>query len=181
MGVCRLQAPWAVLEKVVSAGSQTYKPSSQEKAKPALITGEGSSSGPGIAAAECVPAMRREELARGNATVQTAKEAKGPAEATVTELRWHTFSKMAVYLPRELTANREDCKFLENMTKLTSLKYLEMKDTAIIIDRSLKDLNQKYAELQPHLDQINVVEEQVAALEQAAYKLDARSQKLEAE
>lgn len=34
------------------------------------------------------------------------------------------------------------------------------------------------AELQPHLDQINVIEEQVAALEQAAYKLDAYSKKL---
>ena len=36
----------------------------------------------------------------------------------------------------------------------------------------------KDAELQPYLDQINVIEEQVAALEQAAYKLDAYSKKL---
>jgi hypothetical protein len=34
------------------------------------------------------------------------------------------------------------------------------------------------AELQPYLDQINMIEEQVAALEQAAYKLDAYSKKL---
>lgn len=34
------------------------------------------------------------------------------------------------------------------------------------------------AGLQPYLDQINVIEEQVAALEQAAYKLDAYSKKL---
>lgn len=66
------------------------------------------------------------------------------------------------------------------MNKLTSLKYLEMKDIAINISRNLKDLNQKYAGLQPYLDQINVIEEQVAALEQAAYKLDAYSKKLEA-
>jgi biogenesis of lysosome-related organelles complex 1 subunit 2 len=59
------------------------------------------------------------------------------------------------------------------MNKLTSLKYLEMKDIAINISRNLKDLNQKYARLQPYLDQINVIEEQVAALEQAAYKLDS--------
>uniref|UniRef100_A0A8C6CW11 Biogenesis of lysosome-related organelles complex 1 subunit 2 n=1 Tax=Moschus moschiferus TaxID=68415 RepID=A0A8C6CW11_MOSMO len=74
----------------------------------------------------------------------------------------------------------EDYKLLENMNKLTSLKYLEMKDIAINISRNLKDLNQKYAGLQPYLDQINVIEEQVAALEQAAYKLDAYSKKLEA-
>ena len=64
------------------------------------------------------------------------------------------------------------------MNKLTSLKYLEMKDIAINISKNLKDLNQKYAGLQPYLDQINIIEEQVAALEQAAYKLDAYSKKL---
>ncbi|KAM6185615.1 biogenesis of lysosome-related organelles complex 1 subunit 2 [Rhynchocyon petersi] len=90
------------------------------------------------------------------------------------------FSKMATYLTGELTATSEDYKLLENMNKLTSLKYLEMKDIAINISRNLKDLNQKYAGLQPYLDQINLIEEQVAALEQAAYKLDAYSKKLEA-
>lgn len=34
------------------------------------------------------------------------------------------------------------------------------------------------ASLQPYLDQINQIEEQVSALEQAAYKLDAYSKKL---
>ncbi|XP_008944534.1 biogenesis of lysosome-related organelles complex 1 subunit 2 isoform X3 [Numenius arquata] len=88
------------------------------------------------------------------------------------------FNKMAIYLTGELTATSEDYKLLENMNKLTSLKYLEMKDIAINISRNLKDLNQKYAALQPYLEQINLIEEQVAALEQAAYKLDAYSKKL---
>ena len=34
------------------------------------------------------------------------------------------------------------------------------------------------ASLQPYLDQINQIEEQVSALEQAAYKLDTYSKKL---
>lgn len=34
------------------------------------------------------------------------------------------------------------------------------------------------ASLQPYLDQINQIEEQVSTLEQAAYKLDAYSKKL---
>lgn len=34
------------------------------------------------------------------------------------------------------------------------------------------------ASLQPYLDQINQIEEQVSALEQAAYKLDLYSKKL---
>ncbi|XP_045424589.1 biogenesis of lysosome-related organelles complex 1 subunit 2 isoform X1 [Lemur catta] len=141
----------------------------------------GSGAGPGMAAAaEGVPATRREEPARDDAAVETAEEAKEPAEADITELCRDMFSKMATYLTGELTATSEDYKLLENMNKLTSLKYLEMKDIAINISRNLKDLNQKYAGLQPYLDQINVIEEQVAALEQAAYKLDAYSKKLEA-
>ncbi|KAI1236373.1 hypothetical protein IHE44_0001662 [Lamprotornis superbus] len=110
--------------------------------------------------------------------IETAEEAKEPAEADINELCKDMFSKMATYLTGELTATSEDYKLLENMNKLTSLKYLEMKDIAINISRNLKDLNQKYADLQPYLEQINLIEEQVAALEQAAYKLDAYSKKL---
>ncbi|XP_036592325.1 biogenesis of lysosome-related organelles complex 1 subunit 2-like [Trichosurus vulpecula] len=115
-----------------------------------------------------------------HAVVETAEEATEPAEADITGLCQDMFSKMATYLTGELTATSEDYKLLENMNKLTSLKYLEMKDIAVNISRNLKDLNQKYAALQPYLDQITLIEEQVAALEQAAYKLDAYSKKLEA-
>ena len=107
----------------------------------------------------------------------------------------------------------EDYRLLENMNKLTSLKYMEMKDISINISRNLQDLNNKCeskryiistlslyfcvlrlyfyyhsmwpvcvlaldASLQPYLDQINQIEEQVSSLEQAAYKLDAYSKKL---
>ncbi|XP_036625354.1 biogenesis of lysosome-related organelles complex 1 subunit 2-like [Trichosurus vulpecula] len=108
-----------------------------------------------------------------------AEEATEPDEADITGLCQDMFSNMATYLTGELTATSEDYKLLENMNKLTSLKYLEMKDIAVTISRNLKDLNQKYV-LQPYLDQITLIEEQVAALEQAAYKLDAYSKKLEA-
>lgn len=95
------------------------------------------------------------------------------------------------------------------MNKLTSLKYMEMKDISVNISRNLQDLNNKCeqdlllqqiltilyfsvfrchhiltpfifvdASLQPYLDQINQIEEQVSSLEQAAYKLDAYSKKL---
>ncbi|XP_043834266.1 biogenesis of lysosome-related organelles complex 1 subunit 2-like [Dromiciops gliroides] len=103
-----------------------------------------------------------------------------PAEEDIMELCQDMFSKMATYLTGELKATSEDYKLLENMNKLTSLKYIEMIDIAVNISRSLKDLNQKYAGLQPYLDQITLIEEQVAALEQAAYKLDVYSKKLEA-
>ncbi|XP_063163662.1 biogenesis of lysosome-related organelles complex 1 subunit 2 [Candoia aspera] len=122
----------------------------------------------------------RHQASKQEPVVETAEEATEPAEADINELCKEMFNKMAIYLTGELTATSEDYKLLENMNKLTSLKYLEMKDIAINISRNLKDLNQKYAALQPYLEQINQIEEQVAALEQAAYKLDAYSKKLEA-
>ncbi|TSK58131.1 Biogenesis of lysosome-related organelles complex 1 subunit 2 [Bagarius yarrelli] len=110
--------------------------------------------------------------------VETAEEATEPAEPDINQLCKDMFEKMAVFLQGELTATCEDYKLLENMNKLTSLKYMEMKDISINISRNLQDLNQKYASLQPYLDQINQIEEQVTALEQAAYKLDTYSKKL---
>ncbi|KAK2835821.1 hypothetical protein Q5P01_016305 [Channa striata] len=112
--------------------------------------------------------------------VETAEEAVEPAEPDINELCTDMFDKMAIFLQGELTATCEDYRLLENMNKLTSLKYMEMKDISINISRNLQDLNNKYASLQPYLDQINQIEEQVSALEQAAYKLDAYSKKLEA-
>ncbi|XP_028258690.1 biogenesis of lysosome-related organelles complex 1 subunit 2 [Parambassis ranga] len=112
--------------------------------------------------------------------VETAEEAVEPVEPDINELCTDMFEKMAVFLQGELTGTCEDYRLLENMNKLTSLKYMEMKDICINISRNLQDLNNKYASLQPYLDQINQIEEQVSSLEQAAYKLDAYSKKLEA-
>ncbi|KAI4905336.1 hypothetical protein NFI96_015507 [Prochilodus magdalenae] len=125
-----------------------------------------------------VPAPRK-TTNNNDGGVETAEEATEPAEPDINELCRDMFDKMAVFLQGELTATCEDYKLLENMNKLTSLKYMEMKDISINISRNLQDLNQKYASLQPYLDQINQIEEQVTALEQAAYKLDTYSKKLE--
>ncbi|XP_029939863.1 biogenesis of lysosome-related organelles complex 1 subunit 2 [Salarias fasciatus] len=131
-------------------------------------------------AAECLPAGHRKPGANSGDGVETAEEAVEPAEPDIQELCTDMFEKMGIFLQGELTATCEDYRLLENMNKLTSLKYMEMKDISINIGRNLQDLNNKYASLQPYLDQINQIEEQVSALEQAAYKLDAYSKKLEA-
>ncbi|XP_027709239.1 uncharacterized protein LOC114036758 [Vombatus ursinus] len=87
---------------------------------------------------------------------------------------------MVMYLTGKLTATSEDYKLLENMNKLTSLKYLEMKDIAVNISRNLKDLNQKHAAPQAHLDQITLIEEQVAGrLQVGCIFKETRSQVLE--
>ncbi|XP_037325118.2 biogenesis of lysosome-related organelles complex 1 subunit 2 isoform X2 [Pungitius pungitius] len=126
------------------------------------------------------PALPPKKPGTSDGGVETAEEAVEPAELDINELCSDMFEKMSVFLQGELTGTCEDYRLLENMNKLTSLKYMEMKDISINISRNLQDLNNKYVSLQPYLDQINQIEEQVSSLEQAAYKLDTYSKKLEA-
>ncbi|XP_064845539.1 biogenesis of lysosome-related organelles complex 1 subunit 2 [Oncorhynchus masou masou] len=126
---------------------------------------------------QVVPVAPKKPTSSSDGGVETAEEA---VEPDINELCTDMFDKMAVFLQGELTGTCEDYRLLENMNKLTSLKYMEMKDISINISRNLQDLNLKYASLQPYLDQINQIEEQVSSLEQAAYKLDTYSKKLEA-
>ncbi|XP_076008902.1 biogenesis of lysosome-related organelles complex 1 subunit 2 [Genypterus blacodes] len=152
-------------------------------AAPAPPTPAGSSAShseePEVAAESLVPPPKKTST-NSDGGVETAEEAVEPAEPDINELCNDMFEKMAIFLQGELTGTCEDYRLLENMNKLTSLKYMEMKDISINISRNLQDLNDKYASLQPYLDQINQIEEQVSSLEQAAYKLDAYSKKLEA-
>ena len=48
------------------------------------------------------------------------------------------------------------------------------------INKGMSQLNDKYAELQPYLDQIDEIDQSVSRLEQAAFKLDSYSKRLEA-
>ena len=64
--------------------------------------------------------------------------------------------------------------------RLTATKYSDMKQITGNISKGMRQLNEKYGELQPYLDQIDQIEESVARLEQAAFKLDAYSKRLEA-
>ena len=90
------------------------------------------------------------------------------------------FAKMTDYLRGDLASTAEDYKLLEQMNRLTTEKYGEMKQTGLEIGKSMKDLNDKYRNIQPYLDQIDQVEESVANLEQAALRLEAYSKRLEA-
>ncbi|XP_074046288.1 biogenesis of lysosome-related organelles complex 1 subunit 2-like [Macrotis lagotis] len=85
----------------------------------------------------------------------------------------YMFYKRSMKLMGQLTTTSEDYKVLENMSKLISLEYLEIKDIVINISKNIKDLNQIFAAHQPNLNQITFTEEQVAAHEQATYRLNA--------
>ncbi|KAL4239341.1 biogenesis of lysosome-related organelles complex 1 subunit 2 [Mactra antiquata] len=107
-------------------------------------------------------------------------ETNPPPPPDVVELCRETFKKTAEYMKGELEGTIEDYKLLETMNKVTVSKYSEMKNSATEIGTSLQELNEKYKNLQPFLDQIDQIEDSVSTLEQAAYKLDAYSKRLEA-
>lgn len=111
---------------------------------------------------------------------KNANEMKEPPPQDVVELCRETFKKTSEYLKGELEGTVEDYKLLETMNKITMSKYAEMKTSAGEIGIALQDLNDKYRNLQPFLDQIDHIEDSVSSLEQAAYKLDAYSKRLEA-
>ncbi|XP_035669304.1 biogenesis of lysosome-related organelles complex 1 subunit 2-like isoform X2 [Branchiostoma floridae] len=90
------------------------------------------------------------------------------------------FEKMTLYLNGELSVVCDDYKLLESMNKVSAAKYAEMRGVAAGVSKAMVDLNEKYASLQPYLDQIDQIEDSVASLEQAAYRLDAYSKRLEA-
>ncbi|XP_070544511.1 biogenesis of lysosome-related organelles complex-1 subunit 2-like [Ptychodera flava] len=105
-----------------------------------------------------------------------------PADASkpdANKLCQDMFMKLEEYLKGDLAATAEDYKLLEKMNRLTIHKYSEMKQMTSSIATSMQTLNEKYKSLQPYLDQIDQVEESVANLEQAAYRLDAYSKRLE--
>jgi len=90
------------------------------------------------------------------------------------------FDKTSTYLQGELTLVQEDYKLLENLNKATASKYSDMRQISTNVARSLHELNEKYKSLEPHLRQIDQIEDSVNKLEQAAYKLDSYSKRLEA-
>ncbi|KAK2160738.1 hypothetical protein LSH36_127g06053 [Paralvinella palmiformis] len=110
--------------------------------------------------------------------IESAAEVREPPPPDVTQLCRDTFHKTAEYINGELVCTAEDYRLLENMNKATLNKYIEMKQITSNISKSIKDLNEKCKYI-PYLEKIDQIEESVASLEQAAYKLDAYSKRLE--
>uniref|UniRef100_A0A1B6DGL3 Biogenesis of lysosome-related organelles complex 1 subunit 2 n=1 Tax=Clastoptera arizonana TaxID=38151 RepID=A0A1B6DGL3_9HEMI len=113
-------------------------------------------------------------------TSTSSFEALDPHDPNLSRLATTMFQKTADYLLGELTVTQEDYKLLEAMNLATITKYSDMKQIAVNISKNMTDLNEKYKLLQPYLDQIDQIEDSVTKLEQAAYKLDAYSKRLEA-
>ncbi|XP_077999324.1 biogenesis of lysosome-related organelles complex 1 subunit 2-like [Glandiceps talaboti] len=111
--------------------------------------------------------------------VNTERQTSETGKPSVDDMCQDMFMKLEEYLKGDLAATCEDYKLLEKMNRLTIHKYSEMRQMTSSIATSMQTLNDRYKSLQPYLDQIDQVEESVANLEQAAYRLDAYSKRLE--
>ncbi|XP_071829039.1 biogenesis of lysosome-related organelles complex 1 subunit 2-like [Apostichopus japonicus] len=136
-------------------------------------------------AATPVPAEKGGDLQTeaSDQNVITAEEVqvKGDQkQADIEALTRDMFTKLTDYVRGDLASTAEDYKLLEQMNKVTTKKYTDMKQMAIDLENGMKELNEKYSSLQQYLDQIDQIEENTANLEQAALRLDAYSKRLEA-
>lgn len=127
-------------------------------------------------------AARCESPKRGTtlSTSTSSFEALDPHDPNLSRMANTMFQKTGEYLQEELTATHADYRLLERLNKETIAKYTELKTISSNVAQSLDALNEKYAKLQPTLDNINEIDDSVSKLEQAAYKLAAYSKRLEA-
>ena len=126
--------------------------------------------------------LRCESPKRGTtlSTSTSSFEALDPHDPNLSRLANTMFQKTSEYLQEELTGTHEEYRLLERMNKETIAKYTELKSISSNVSQTLDLLNQKYKKLQPVLDNINQIDDSVTKLEQAAYKLLAYANRLEA-
>jgi len=89
------------------------------------------------------------------------------------------FANIAAYLKGELTATTNDYKLLATMNSVCTTKYAEMTDVAKGLTSFMKDLQQKYQDFKPYLDQIDEIDANVTELEKTVVLLDDYSKRLE--
>ncbi|XP_074648498.1 biogenesis of lysosome-related organelles complex 1 subunit 2-like isoform X2 [Tubulanus polymorphus] len=125
--------------------------------------------------------LQKDAAAAGPPTINVEAEKRdGSVPLDLKILCRDAFEKAAEYMRGDLAATAEDYKLLEQMNRITIGKYAEMKQIAGNINHGMTDINEKYRNLQPYLDQIDQIEESVSNLEQATYRLDNYSKRLEA-
>lgn len=101
------------------------------------------------------------------------------SEKELKDLCRNMFGKLENYLKGEVANSVEDYSLLERMNRSTSYKYQEMLKVATTVGQSMHEINNKFSDLRPYLEQIEEIEKNVVVLEKAAYKLDGYAKRLE--
>jgi len=112
-------------------------------------------------------------------TSTSSFEALDPHDPQLNQLASLMFSSTSEWVAGELETTVEEYKLLEQMNRVTLTKYSDMSQITENVSKGVVELNSKYSSLLPYLEQIEQIDSSVARLEQAAYKLDAYSKRLE--
>lgn len=112
-------------------------------------------------------------------TSTSSFEALDPHDPQLNRLASVAFSATSDWISAELESTTEDYKLIEQMNRVTATKYSDMEQITNNIAKGMTQLNASYAQLQPYLEQIDHIDESLARLETAAFKLDAYSKRLE--
>nr|CAG4649846.1 EOG090X0J9J [Scapholeberis mucronata]SVE94006.1 EOG090X0J9J [Scapholeberis mucronata] len=119
---------------------------------------------------------------KGLATLSTSTSSYEPLEThdpTLNRLAVTMFQKVHEYLQMELTSSQSEYQLLEQMNRVTAAKYKDLAQVATTVGKGIVELNEKFQGLQVYLEQIDQIEDNISKLEQAAYKLDAYTVRLE--
>lgn len=82
----------------------------------------------------------------GQATLSTSTSSYEPLEThdpTLNRLAVTMFQKVSDYLQAELTSSESEYQLLEQMNKVTSAKYKDLKQIAISVGKGMEELNEK--------------------------------------
>ncbi|XP_063704381.1 biogenesis of lysosome-related organelles complex 1 subunit 2 [Culicoides brevitarsis] len=112
-------------------------------------------------------------------STQESFEALDPHDPELCKYAKNMFEKTGLYLKGELSAVLEDYKLLDNMNAATASRYQQVDASIARLNTANSQINQQMVELLPLMKEIDEIECTVEKLEQAAYRLDAYTTKLE--
>ncbi|CAK5073148.1 unnamed protein product [Meloidogyne enterolobii] len=81
-------------------------------------------------------------------------------------------NKVNEYIQGQIQSSIDDYKLLEQMNDVTAQRYKDMQHVAETVGGRIAQLQQKYEDLKPFLDQINEIDEASKRMDQAVTMLD---------
>ncbi|XP_053624381.1 biogenesis of lysosome-related organelles complex 1 subunit 2 [Plodia interpunctella] len=108
-------------------------------------------------------------------------EVLDPHDPVISRLATQLFKKTNDYLQGEMAASQDHYNLLEEINRLTIIKYADLRNLAVNLNKTLTEYNEMYDQvIKPLLLQIDDIDAQVSRFEVNAYRLDAYTKQLKA-
>eukprot|EP00466_Bigelowiella_natans_P016181 jgi/Bigna1/135901/aug1.31_g10609 len=102
-----------------------------------------------------------------------------PENPKLERLSKEVFMKLGDYMNAEISASTHEYQLLGKLNLVVANRYKDMQEKAAKLNVFLRDLDDKYKKIEPHLKQINTLHDNVARLEDVVSKLDRYTKNLE--